>query len=69
MSWLALILAVAAPILLLTAMPWRRPDPNHVFALELLTSLAEAESDQDKNDVLCAKPEEPQSKSKRDSAA
>jgi hypothetical protein len=69
MPWLALILAVAAFIALLAAMPWRRPDPNHVFALELLKSLAEAESDQDRNHELCAKPEAPRTDSKRDSAA
>jgi hypothetical protein len=37
-SWLALAL-LAIFILLLAAMPWKRPHPNHLFTLEILERL------------------------------
>jgi hypothetical protein len=38
--WLALAV-VAIFVLLLAAMPWKRPHPNHVLALEMLELLAD----------------------------
>ena len=35
---------LAVVVLLLAIMPWKRPHPNHVFALDMLKLLADEES-------------------------
>ena len=37
------LLAVVVIVIVLAAMPWRRPHPNHEFMLELLRSHLEEE--------------------------
>lgn len=39
-TWLPWIL-VAVSVLLIVAMPWRRPDPHHVFIFGLVANLDE----------------------------
>ena len=34
---------LAVFVLLLVAMPWKRPHPNHVFALDMLERLADSD--------------------------
>jgi hypothetical protein len=41
--WLALAV-LAIFVLLLAAMPWKRPHPNHLFALQMLELLADKDS-------------------------
>ena len=41
MSWWIDLAVLAVFILLLVAMPWKRPHPNHVFALDMLRLLAD----------------------------
>jgi hypothetical protein len=54
MSWWLDLAVVAIFILLVAAMPWKRPDPNYVFALEMLELLkdknAEHNAEQGAND-------------------
>jgi len=45
MSWWLALAVLAMLVVLLAAMPWKRPHPNHVFALEILERLAEKESE------------------------
>ncbi len=44
MSWWLDLAILAIFLLLLEAMPWKRPHPNHVFALEMLERLADKNS-------------------------
>jgi len=41
MSWWFDLGALAIFALLLAAMPWKRPHPNHLFALEMLELLTD----------------------------
>ena len=43
-SWLELAVVVIF-LLLLAAMSWKRPHPNHVFALDMLRLLADEDSE------------------------
>jgi len=36
---------LAVFVLLLAAMPWKRPHPNHVFALEMLDLISDKDSE------------------------
>jgi uncharacterized membrane protein len=42
-SWFDLAV-LAVVVLLLAIMPWKRPRPNHIFALDMLKLLADEES-------------------------
>jgi len=44
MSWWFDLAVLAVFVLLLAIMPWKRPHPNHVFALDMLKLLADEES-------------------------
>lgn len=44
MSWWPDLAFLAVFVLLLAAMPWKRPHPNHVFALKMLEPLADKDS-------------------------
>jgi hypothetical protein len=43
MSWWLDLAVLAVFVLLLVAMPWKRPHPNHVFALDMLGRLADSD--------------------------
>ena len=45
MSWWLALAVVAMFALLLAAMPWKRPHPNHLFALEMLELLTDEDSE------------------------
>ena len=45
MSWRFDLAALAVVVLLLAIMPWKRPHPNHVFALDMLKLLADEDSE------------------------
>lgn len=45
MSWWLDLAVVAIFLLLLAAMPWKRPHPNHLFALQMLELLADEDSE------------------------
>ena len=45
MSWWFDLTVLAVVVLLLALMPWKRPHPNHVFALDMLKLLADEDSD------------------------
>jgi hypothetical protein len=45
MSWWFNLALLAVFVLLLTAMPWNRPHPNHILALELVTLLSDDDSE------------------------
>jgi len=47
MSWCLDLAVLAIFLLLVAAMPWKRPDPNHVFALEMLKLLKDENSEHD----------------------
>jgi hypothetical protein len=42
MSWWLDLRILIVLVLLLVAMPWKRPHPNHLFALEMLEHLADS---------------------------
>jgi len=44
MSWWLPLALLAIFVLLLAAMPWKRPHPNHVFTVEMLERLADSEA-------------------------
>lgn len=44
MSWWFDLAVLIVFVLLLAIMPWKRPHPNHVFALDMLKLLADEES-------------------------
>jgi hypothetical protein len=44
MSWWFDLAVLAIVVLLLVVMPWKRPHPNHVFALDMLKLLADEDS-------------------------
>jgi len=39
-SWIALVFAIGIPAVLVALIPWRRPDPNAVLALQLLQEVS-----------------------------
>ena len=43
MSWWLDLAVAAIFVLLLAAMPWKRPHPNHLFALQMLELLTDEE--------------------------
>ena len=45
MSWLFDLAVLAVFVLMLGVMPWKRPHPNHVFALDMLRPLADEDSE------------------------
>jgi len=45
MSWWFDLAVLAVFFVLLAAMPWKQPHPNHIFALDLLRLLAEEDSE------------------------
>jgi len=45
MSWWIDLAVLAVFVLLLVAMPWKRPHPNHVFALDMLRLLADEDAE------------------------
>jgi hypothetical protein len=45
MSWWFDLAVLAVLVLLLAAMPWKRPHPNHVFALEMLDLISDNDSE------------------------
>ena len=44
MSWWLPLALLAIFVLLLAAMPWKRPHPNHLFTVEMLERLADRDS-------------------------
>jgi hypothetical protein len=45
MSWWFDLAVLAVFVLLLAAMPWKRPHPNHVFALDMLDLISDEDSE------------------------
>jgi len=45
MSWWFDLAVLAVVVLLLAIMPWKRPHPNHVFALDMLNLLADEDAE------------------------
>ena len=45
MSWWLDLAVAAIFVLLLAAMPWKRPHPNHLFALQMLGLLTDEDAE------------------------